>query len=57
LLDAGGYAVVLTTEPTMTEARRLCEGLGYERTPQRDWRINGVSLITYRRDLSTASPE
>jgi hypothetical protein len=41
----------------MTEARRLCEGLGYERTPQRDWRINGVSLITYRRDLSTASPE
>ncbi|MEZ5158990.1 MAG: GNAT family N-acetyltransferase [Candidatus Nanopelagicales bacterium] len=47
----GRHAVVLTTEPTMTEARRLYEGLGYARTPQRDWTINGVGLITYRRDL------
>ncbi|MEI2620039.1 MAG: hypothetical protein V9G09_04790 [Candidatus Nanopelagicales bacterium] len=40
----------------MTQARRLYEGLGYLRTPQRDWTINGVGLITYRRDLGKAWP-
>jgi ribosomal protein S18 acetylase RimI-like enzyme len=56
-VERGMQAVVLTTEPNMTQARRLYEGLGYLRTPQRDWTINGVGLITYRRDLSKAWPE
>ncbi len=53
----GLLAVVLTTEPSMTQARRLYEGLGYVRTPHRDWTINGVGLITYRRGLASAGPQ
>jgi len=45
------YRVVLTTEPEMTAARALYEGLGYVRTPDRDWSIDGFGLITYARTL------
>ncbi len=44
--------MVLSTEPAMTAAIRLYEGLGYVRTPDRDWEINGFGLITYARNLS-----
>ncbi|MEZ5184435.1 MAG: hypothetical protein R2720_01690 [Candidatus Nanopelagicales bacterium] len=43
--------IVLSTEPSMKAAVRLYEGLGYLRTPERDWVINGFKLITYARDL------
>ena len=56
-VERGMQAVVLTTEPNMTQARRLYEGLGYLRTPQRDLDDQRVGLITYRRDLSKAWPE
>lgn len=49
--DRGLQAVVLSTEPGMTDARRLYERLGYRRTPGRDWVINDSALITYRRDV------
>lgn len=43
--------VALSTEPSMTAAVKLFEGLGYVRTPDRDWVVNGYGLITYGRDL------
>jgi len=47
----GRHRVVLSTEPDMTAARALYEGLGYVRTPDRDWSIDGFGLITYARAL------
>jgi ribosomal protein S18 acetylase RimI-like enzyme len=49
--DRGLVRIVLSTEPAMTAAIRLYEGLAYVRTPDRDWRINGFGLITYARDV------
>jgi ribosomal protein S18 acetylase RimI-like enzyme len=49
--DRGLQRVVLSTEPAMTAAQGLYESLGYARTPERDWRINGFGLITYARDI------
>jgi ribosomal protein S18 acetylase RimI-like enzyme len=43
--------MVLSTEASMTAAIDLYERLGYERTPDRDWDVNGFGLITYGRDL------
>lgn len=43
--------VVLSTEPAMYAAHALYEGLGYVRTPDRDWVINGSELITYAKRL------
>lgn len=48
---AGLHRVVLSTEPGMTAARALYEDLGYVRTPERDWTINGFGLITYARPM------
>jgi len=43
------HRIVLSTEPAMVAAQALYEGLGYVRTPDRDWTINGFGLITYAR--------
>lgn len=50
-----GYAttqVVLSTAPTMRAAQRLYERLGYARTPDRDWVIDGETLLTYAKSIS-----
>lgn len=39
--------IVLSTQSDMLAARRLYERLGYQRTPDRDWTVNGFPLITY----------
>lgn len=43
--------VVLSTDPQMHAAQALYEGLGYRRTPDRDWETGGVMLLTYAKDL------
>lgn len=43
--------VVLSTEQRMKGAQKLYEGLGYHRTPERDWYIHGEKLLTYAKDL------
>ena len=35
----------------MIAAQRLYDRLGYSRTPERDWWINGFGLITYGREV------
>lgn len=47
--ETGRHRIVLSTEPAMVAAQALYEGLGYVRTPDRDWTINGFGLITYAR--------
>jgi ribosomal protein S18 acetylase RimI-like enzyme len=47
----GHRRVVLSTDPAMRAARALYESLGYNRTPQRDWAIDGVALLTYAKEL------
>ena len=52
LAGEGGYAgVVLSTEAGMHAAHRLYEGRGYARAPERDWLIDGSSLLVYRLQL------
>jgi len=49
----GAPALVLSTLPEMTAAHRIYERLGFERTPERDWRpYPDTLLITYRKDLA-----
>lgn len=48
---AGARAVVLSTDPVMRAAQRLYERRGYVRTPDRDWRVDGKDLITYRLEV------
>ncbi|GAA3783597.1 GNAT family N-acetyltransferase [Micrococcus endophyticus] len=38
----GIEAIALTTMPTMTDAHRLYEALGYVRVPERDWYLRDV---------------
>lgn len=45
-------SVVLSTSAAMTAAQRLYEGLGYVRTPQRDWEIHGERLLTYAKAVA-----
>lgn len=47
----GVRLVVLSTEPGMHAAQELYEGLGYGRTPGRDWFIDGSKLITYAKQI------
>lgn len=49
--ERGRRRVVLSTEPAMIAAQRLYDRLGYSRTPERDWWINGFGLITYGREV------
>lgn len=49
---AGCTALVLSTQPSMTTAHRIYEGLGFARTPDRDWfPVPEVELLAYRLDL------
>lgn len=43
--------VVLSTDAAMTAAQGLYDRLGYRRTPDRDWPIDGEVLLTYAKDL------
>lgn len=49
--ELGCSGVVLCTDPAMVAARRLYEGRGYLRAPERDWTADGVPLLSYRRPL------
>ncbi|MCU0298795.1 MAG: GNAT family N-acetyltransferase [Candidatus Nanopelagicales bacterium] len=49
----GMERVVLSTDPAMTAAQALYSARGYDRTPGRDWEINGSHLITYALDLES----
>jgi ribosomal protein S18 acetylase RimI-like enzyme len=50
--EDGCARVRLSTQPTMTAAHRLYEGLGFVRTPDRDWTpVPGVDLLTYALEL------
>jgi ribosomal protein S18 acetylase RimI-like enzyme len=50
--SAGKRRMVLSTDPVMTVAHRLYEGLGFTRLPERDWSpVPGVELLVYSRDL------
>ena len=51
--EEGATAIVMSTLPQMADAHRLYERLGFERTPERDWRpVPHVELIAYRLDLA-----
>ncbi len=51
--EVGAGAVVLSTLPEMAGAHRIYERLGFERTPERDWRpYPDTLLITYRKELA-----
>lgn len=42
----------LSTQPNMTTAHRLYQGMGFARTPDHDWEPEpGVTLLTYALDL------
>lgn len=43
---------VLSSGPRMTAAHRMYEGMGFARTPERDWSpVPGVDLVTYALQL------
>jgi ribosomal protein S18 acetylase RimI-like enzyme len=47
-LGLGGLA--MSTQPSMAQAHRVYERLGFTRDPERDWEpVPGVSLLAYRR--------
>ena len=51
--EEGATAIVMSTLPEMTAAHALYERLGFERTPERDWRpVPHVQLLAYRLDLA-----
>lgn len=46
---AGKTAVVLSTDPRMTDAHRLYGRLGFTRLPERDWSPHeAITLLVYR---------
>lgn len=49
-------AIAITTADWMQSAHRLYESLGFVRTPQRDWVIEGQTLLTYRLALTEPTP-
>ena len=50
--EEGATAIVMSSLPQMSDAHRLYERLGFERTPERDWKpVPHVQLIAYRLDL------
>jgi GNAT superfamily N-acetyltransferase len=53
---SGGYTrFVLFTQPTMKDAHRLYERLGYKRTPERDWTAanTGKTYLVYEKRFLT----
>lgn len=53
---AGARRLRLSSGPTMVDAHRLYERLGFERTPERDWQPSPEEpvLLTYALDLAPA---
>lgn len=50
--ELGLTAIALSTQPSMRTAHRIYEGVGFVRTPAKDWDpVPGVHLLTYRLDL------
>ena len=50
--EIGASAIVLSTLPEMAAAQHIYTGLGFARTPDRDWRpYPGTLLITFRKAL------
>jgi ribosomal protein S18 acetylase RimI-like enzyme len=50
--EEGCTRFVLSSGPRMTAAHRMYEGMGFVRTPARDWSpVPGVDLVTYALDL------
>jgi len=48
----GYFKMVLSTQPTMTVARRVYERLGYRRNAARDWsKMNGKRYFVYEKPL------
>lgn len=43
----GAHRVVLSTMTDMVAAQRIYERLGLDRTPQRDWQVNGYVMHVY----------
>ncbi|WP_433565403.1 GNAT family N-acetyltransferase [Nocardia sp. CA-151230] len=51
----GFGAVVLTTMPTMQDARRMYDRLGFAHAPERDWRTDtGLQLTVMRLEIAAA---
>lgn len=49
---AGRRRLQISSQPTMTDAHRLYAGLGFRRTPERDWAPRpGLDLMTFGLDL------
>ncbi len=47
--EAGASAVALCSMATMTHAHDIYRGMGFERTPERDWEpVPGLTLLTFR---------
>ena len=52
-IDDERASLVLHTTPWMTTAHRLYEGLGFQRTPERDWQVTPeLFLLAYRLELA-----
>lgn len=50
--EEGCVRFVLSSGPRMTGAHAMYEGMGFDRSPERDWSpVPGVDLVTYRLDL------
>ena len=49
--EQGCDALALSSLDRMTDAHRLYERMGFERTPERDWGVAGIRLVAYRLDL------
>lgn len=50
--EEGCERFVLSSGPRMTGAHAMYEGMGFDRSPERDWSpVPGVDLRTYRLDL------
>ncbi len=46
--EEGCHRFVLSSGPRMTGAHAMYEGMGFERSPERDWSpVPGVDLRTY----------
>lgn len=50
---AGAHTLRLATLPAMQAAHRIYEGIGFRRTPDRDWSAGqGITLLAYAFDLT-----
>lgn len=49
-LASGARAVVLSTLPAMVAAQRMYDRVGLYRRPERDWAVEGYSMLVYATD-------